>query len=214
MSLPASTIILATYHADEVLSMVRSGYTKKYVFNERVYHVKMYSKRYSVFKKSRTCAICGLIGTEMALCVSTNMDCAHFNLIGYTQKGQSVLFTKDHIVPVSKGGNDSIDNLRTMCCRCNQARGNNTDLSVEDILALADTQTSRKEKSILRYWHHRLKRARKKGLVPPKLPGSAPFKPPQQEQEKSILDHWHYRLEAARKKGLVPHCPSSKAPVP
>lgn len=30
----------------------------------------------------------------------------------------------DHIVPYSRGGTDSIDNVRVICRRCNQRRGN------------------------------------------------------------------------------------------
>jgi hypothetical protein len=34
------------------------------------------------------------------------------------------MFTKDHIQPKTKGGKDTIDNLRTMCASCNVLRGN------------------------------------------------------------------------------------------
>jgi 5-methylcytosine-specific restriction endonuclease McrA len=32
----------------------------------------------------------------------------------------------DHIIPVSQGGTDELENLQTLCCMCNRAKGNRT----------------------------------------------------------------------------------------
>jgi hypothetical protein len=39
------------------------------------------------------------------------------------RKGNRVILHVDHILPVSKGGTNSIDNLRTLCSKCNRGRG-------------------------------------------------------------------------------------------
>lgn len=56
--------------------------------------------RHEVFKKSNyTCAECGKTNKETILCV-------------------------DHIIPVSQGGTDELDNLQCLCEECNQAKSN------------------------------------------------------------------------------------------
>lgn len=48
---------------------------------------------------------------------------AHFNLYA-EREGALVQMTKDHKTPKSRGGKDHIDNMQTMCCRCNELKGN------------------------------------------------------------------------------------------
>lgn len=38
--------------------------------------------------------------------------------------GSTKELTQDHIIPISKGGTDRLDNLQCMCKRCNQVKGN------------------------------------------------------------------------------------------
>ena len=47
----------------------------------------------------------------------------HFNLYGLEDE-EEVMFTKDHIIPKSKGGRTHISNMQTMCSNCNNAKGN------------------------------------------------------------------------------------------
>lgn len=79
------------------------------------------SWRYRTFyQKGCTCAACGRKGTKFILKPDTqNPERAHFNL--YSDDG--VLMTKDHIIPICLGGEDSIDNFQTMCQLCNEAKG-------------------------------------------------------------------------------------------
>jgi len=85
------------------------------------------SLRYKTFLKSLTCVECGTIGKYLAL--QRRHDDArkgtgwHYNLYGVDSKGNFVLMTKDHIIPKSKGGEDKLDNLQTMCEKCNGQKG-------------------------------------------------------------------------------------------
>lgn len=45
----------------------------------------------------------------------------HMNLYG-TKNGQEILFTKDHILPKSKGGTNTMDNYQIMCRICNEKK--------------------------------------------------------------------------------------------
>lgn len=49
----------------------------------------------------------------------------------------------DHIIPASRGGEDSLENLRICCRQCNQARGNKP---------LGRAQTTRRTTTTLAVW--------------------------------------------------------------
>ena len=84
--------------------------------------VKKWSDRYAVFFRSKVCTECGCVGTHYASERHVDSQHYHFNL--YAQiDGKFRLMTKDHIVPRSKGGRNSLDNYQTMCIKCNMAKG-------------------------------------------------------------------------------------------
>jgi len=87
--------------------------------------VKITSQRYSVFKESQTCCVCGLKATFLAIEQNhVGVDNYHINMYGINEFGEEVLFTKDHIIPKSKGGKNRLDNYQTMCVKCNLEKGN------------------------------------------------------------------------------------------
>jgi len=98
---------------------------------ERLYNgkaVKMDSLRYQTFaKKGTICVFCGIEATFFALekHIRTNngSDRWHLNLYACDEKGNEILFTKDHIKPRARGGEHSLDNLQPSCYPCNNQKG-------------------------------------------------------------------------------------------
>ena len=52
------------------------------------------------------------------------MDTPHLNLYHRSRRGALFMLTQDHILPLSRGGANSIENLQTMCDSCNHRKGN------------------------------------------------------------------------------------------
>jgi|GEM_PF-5593622 len=70
------------------------------------------------FDNSLSCPVCGLEASFWALQRSGNRP-YHLNLWGLDAELKPRLFTKDHVVPKSKGGANHLSNYKTMCMRCN-----------------------------------------------------------------------------------------------
>lgn len=87
------------------------------------YRVCMRSSRFKLFSRKRRCVCCNLLGTQMILDLHRGHAQPHFNLYG-VRNGKLVLFTRDHILPKSKGGANNITNYQTMCERCNKKKKN------------------------------------------------------------------------------------------
>lgn len=135
--------IAETRDVDELLSLLNSIPSKHSgsefntpEFNKFIHdsfgdiEVYQYSQRYEVFGISKACAWCGRTGNMMALETTNAGPDAHqfhFNLYHVDEYGKEKMLTKDHIIPVSKGGPSEMSNYRTMCRGCNSIKSDKTD---------------------------------------------------------------------------------------
>lgn len=88
--------------------------------------INLDSSRLKLFSKGQTCVRCGLTAEFFAVEKALNDDITktyHLNMYG-TRDGEDILFTKDHIIPRSRGGSNELTNLQTMCYHCNYKKGN------------------------------------------------------------------------------------------
>lgn len=87
--------------------------------------INMSSWRYQTFCTSGlVCVRCGIEGKFFAKEKSLETDARyHLNLYA-EQDGKEILMTKDHILPKSRGGKDTLSNFQTMCTICNFNKGN------------------------------------------------------------------------------------------
>jgi len=83
------------------------------------YLIKVGSLRLRTFKElSCDCVQCGRKGTHFRLQGNEDNN-PHMGL----WSDDNIEMTKDHIIPKSFGGYDSIKNMQTMCARCNNNKG-------------------------------------------------------------------------------------------
>jgi len=115
-----------SYSIEQVLPFIAIR-TKKY---KRIYDgmwVNMGSMRYRCFEQSGIkCVSCGLEGLYFTLERNLDSEKCHFNLYGFDKDGNEVMLTKDQIIPASEDGSNGIDNMQTMCSRCNSTKGKKT----------------------------------------------------------------------------------------
>ncbi len=116
-----------TYTIDEVrAAVINSMFSCKkayIIFNGD--RIKASSQRYQLFfTKGTTCVECGLKGSFFAKEKAERDESFHLNLYGIDENGKEILMTKDHIIPKSKGGRNTLSNYQCMCAICNLRKGN------------------------------------------------------------------------------------------
>ena len=106
-----------------ILKHRQPGVRKEYILLDGV-QVKITSERYEIFFISTTCYECGLEGKFFAAekFIADKSPKYHFNLYAINENGEEVLMTRDHIMPLSKGGLNILSNQKTMCTYCNSKK--------------------------------------------------------------------------------------------
>lgn len=104
---------------------------KKARTNIHGHNVHVRTKTLKVFFENRhnpVCVACGREGNVFKLHMEkgSGVPTLSFYHKGKSKKGNPkyILMTKDHIIPASRGGTDSKDNLQIMCSPCNSFKGN------------------------------------------------------------------------------------------
>lgn len=109
----------------DVLFETRRGFSKIDFDGDLI---KGNSQRYQTFfTKGCKCVTCGIEGKYFAKERLIDQSTYHLNLYAIDKNGNEVLMTKDHILPRSKGGANSINNYQTMCQPCNMKKANKID---------------------------------------------------------------------------------------
>lgn len=143
------------YSVEEVFSMIGEENLKTECYNKSNksaenqivvdgYNVYTRSLRYMTFyQKGCKCCVCGKEGTHFTLDESTEKTPGrrHFNL----RADDGTLMTRDHIVPKSRGGREHINNMQTMCCDCNKAKGNHMEGDEDPQITILAVNSHNKE---------------------------------------------------------------------
>lgn len=105
--------------------MINVGSTEVKVYNavSRTL-VSACSKRLRCLAISQRCVSCGLTGSRFYVEKHHESDGKfHLNLYAIDSSNNEVLMTRDHIVALADGGEDTMENSQTMCAPCNERKG-------------------------------------------------------------------------------------------
>ncbi len=93
--------------------------------------INMTSLKLQTFKENGVrCRVCGCKGSYFAKEKYPSEPYFHLNLYAL-KDGREVLMTKDHIIPLAKGGRDRLNNFQTLCIECNRKKASKTPEKVK-----------------------------------------------------------------------------------
>lgn len=103
---------------------------------DKIYKVDISGIKYHILKKQQRCQCCSVRLNRAFLEIdkqNSNTDKTVYLIAFYAQTlTHLVLMTRDHIIPKSKCGQNSIDNAQTLCYNCNCIKSD-TSLTLKQI---------------------------------------------------------------------------------
>ncbi len=116
-------IAFSEYSVDEVFSAMNVPGKTRFAFLPDGTKFKCRSDRLVLFRdKGIYCITCGIAGSVFVLETHSLDISPHLNLYAVKENGEKVLMTKDHIMPKSKGGSNTLENYQPMCTVCNSKK--------------------------------------------------------------------------------------------
>ena len=103
------------------------------VYNNEEYKVRVMPRKFYVFRRNLSCVCCGIKANTLMLELGKKNN-SHLNLYAESNE-ELILMTLDHVHPKSKGGNNDMSNLQTMCTQCNTLKSH-SNISLDKLRRL------------------------------------------------------------------------------
>lgn len=124
--MPRGYEVKSEHSVDEVFDVIRNGASK---FGQHKASVSC-MRLLNFFHHGVSCIECGITGNifrverDRTAVGKHKYGNWHLNLYVKEGSGRPTLMTMDHIIPRSRGGDTSLENLQPMCEKCNSRKGN------------------------------------------------------------------------------------------
>lgn len=125
------------YTPEEVLPLVIPPFSEDSIEERKIQKnffgdlINFTSSRLQMFQaKGIACVRCPIVGIGFVKQKHKEGEPYwHLGLYGMDAKGKSMMMTKDHIHPKSKGGRDCLSNFAPMCSKCNEEKGSDPNVA-------------------------------------------------------------------------------------